>query len=144
MTQVRSDDGLLEMYLPAGSLPDAPVISVQPAAEGISLTQDSLVVIGRPYAVRVSSGSGAVSPAAALNLYFEPEMLGGTSPSRLRIYHWDSGAGRWVSDGGSVDVEHQFVSTQVTQLSTFALMAVTRQALERPTFLPIILRAWSR
>jgi hypothetical protein len=93
------------------------------------------VVVGRPYAARVSSCSGALSQTAALNLYFEPGMLGGVNASSLRIYHWDAGAGWWVSDDGAVDLVHHFVSTEATQLTTFVMMAEMHR-----TFLSLIIR----
>jgi hypothetical protein len=128
-----SPDGLMEIFLPAGGLEGDPVVSIQPASQP-NLEQDGLVVIGRPYEVFVSSGMYDLNLPASLNIFFPPDGIGGLNSQSLRLYRWDPLALRWVQVGDAVDLEHYFVSAQVTQLGTFAILGSP----ELPIFLPLI------
>jgi hypothetical protein len=133
MTRLQSDDGLVQMFLAAASLPNGAVVSIQPAR---IISATGLSWVGKAYSVDASSG--ALSGSAALNVSYDPALLGGLNPANLRLYRWDSGAGRWVFVGGAVDLARHAVGAEVTTLGTFALMAEVSQ--ERHMFLPIVFK----
>jgi hypothetical protein len=131
---LQSVDGRLDLYLPAGSLSGEPVIGIQPGSEA-PLAQGSLVVVGSTYRVNVSSGAYDLAHPAVVTIGYEPGLMAGVDVNSLRIYHWDSEAGQWVSDGGTMDIEHHLVSTQVDRLSTFAILAEKTNGV----YLPVVM-----
>lgn len=122
LTWVKSDDGRMDLFLLAGSLPGEPTVSILPAPQ-MGQAQDRLAVVGGPYEVSVSSGVHNPAEPATVNIQYDPALVEGVNEAQLRIHHWDEVGGRWVSDGGAVDLERQIASTRVGRLGTFAVLA---------------------
>jgi hypothetical protein len=133
LTWLISSDGLMEIFLPAGSLSGDPIISIQPVSQP-SLEQDGLIVVGRSYKVIVSSGVYNLNLPASLNIFFSPEQIAQLNSQSLGLYRWDGLTMRWVLVGEGIDLEHYFVSAQVSQLGTFAILGSP----ERLLFLPLV------
>lgn len=133
LTWLISPDGLMEIFLSAGSLPGDPVVSIQPVSQP-SPGQDGMSVVGRPYEVIVSSGVYSLNLPTTLNIFFPPEEIGQLNSQSLGLYRWDALAMRWVLVGSGLDLEHYFVSAQVNQLGTFAILGSP----ERFIYLPLV------
>jgi hypothetical protein len=133
--RLQSADDDFELVLPAGSLGDGAVVSIQRSRAG-SAEQDNLVRVGSAYQVLVSTGQQIPAVPANVNIRSDSGQLAGVWPGSLRVYHWDDGLQRWILDGGTVWAEFSIVSADVAKLSTFALLG------ERLTFqyLPLVTR----
>lgn len=134
LTWVQSADAKMEVFLQRGSLTGDAIVGVSAASQ--AKPQTGLVLVGKPYAVNVSTGATALNIPANVNLYYASEDVGSLDLKALRIYHWDESSGRWVADGGTVDLENHLVSTQVSRLGTYILAA--RQA--GSLYLPFVRR----
>jgi hypothetical protein len=135
LTWVKSEDGRMDLFLPPGSLPGEPAVSILPAAQ-MGGAQGALAIVGGPYEVSVSSGVTTLAEPATVNIYYDLALATGVNEASLRIHHWDADAGQWVSDGGAVDLTRHFASTQVGDLGIFAVAG--ERAL--PAYLPMVLR----
>ncbi len=128
-----------EIVFPAGSLSaDAAVAAQQTTAGGPAPA--GMVQVSDAYQVFVSTGQYDLDPGATIHMRYHAEQAASARVDTLQIYHWDAGAGQWVSDGGTVDGAFNLVSTDdVGQLSIFAVFG--QQAGENRVYLPLVVRS---
>ena len=118
LTWVQSSDGRMEVFLPAGSLSGNPAIGIQPNVQ-VNFEQDKLKVIGNPYQVTSSTGDIALELPGIVNIYYSGEDIYGGS---LGLYQWDTTNQNWILISTNVDEENHFVSGQITELGTYAVL----------------------
>jgi len=135
---LSSPDGNFELTLPPGGLDADAFLSIQSTTTG-SASQDDLVRVGLPYQVVVSTGQSQLNVPAVVNVRFYPEPATNVILDSLRLYRWDETQDRWIAAGtGMVNVENNMVSTEVNQLSVFALFG--RSVQTETIHLPLIFR----
>ncbi len=117
-TWLKSSDGRMEILLPEGSLTGNPVISIQPTSVA-NMQQDELVVIGNPYLVTTSTGEDTLQLPATLNIYYFLEQMHYVA---IGLYQWDATSENWTLISTNVDSDNHFVSAQITQLGTYAIL----------------------
>ncbi len=127
-----SDDGRLTLDIPAVAIDQSAqaVIAVTkpPAPPG-----GDWITVGDTFDVELPEGASQLSAPATLVLYYPAEMVNYIDLNTLSIHRWDPDKSRWVDLGGTVDKDHRAVSSQVDQLSFFALMAQKTFEIATPT-----------
>lgn len=140
ITMLASADDNFRLVLPIGALSGQVVVSIQRTTTGSS-TQGDLQRVSASYEVLVSSGQYTLHVPATIHMRYHAEQLEGVRPETLQIYRWDEATGRWVSVGGTVDHDFNMVSTQVDQLSVFAILGeVSGMPPAQKLYLPVMLK----
>lgn len=137
LTWVKSADGLMEIFLPAGSLEGEPVVSIQPANRPV-WEQGGMMVVGRPYEISSSDGTIGLNQPAVANIYFASDVVETDGSPRLDLYHWDEQSGRWVPLSGTLELTHNFVSAEITELGAYAIL----RSFEDRQYLPLVVRQY--
>lgn len=137
LTWVKSADGLMEIFLPAGSLEGEPVVSIQPANRPV-WEQGGTMVVGRPYEISSSDGTIGLNQPAVANIYFASDVVETDGSPRLDLYHWDEQSGRWVPLSGTLELTHNFVSAEITELGAYAIL----RSFEDRQYLPLVVRQY--
>jgi hypothetical protein len=116
---VFSNDGLVELYLPAGSLSnDAYVSFTQNGAETGALP-GGLTILSGPHTIQASPG---VTLNNNIGLTLRCLDIGGTL-STAQIYRWDATTEQWIPLESSVLQDHGEVSTAIGTFGTYAVLA---------------------
>ena len=133
-TQVWSEDGKAELYVPAGALPPGGAVSIAPAgAPGAA--PDDLVPLSPPYAVRTTGGA-EFDGGAVLHLYAS----GGrgwaknTAPTTAAVYHWNGDD--WEALESLARVDYGFASASIGGEGLYWLLAERN----KHVYLPLVLR----
>jgi hypothetical protein len=121
-TWLRSEDGRMEILLQPGSLAGNPVVSIQPASD-VTLQQGSLTVAGNAYQVLTSNGEYSLQQPVTLNIYFSLSQFGVQENEVLGLYRWDANTGTWILISTNINPDPRFISAQITQLGTYAVLA---------------------
>jgi hypothetical protein len=135
-SNLRSDDGVVELPLLADTLSGSPWVVIHEAT--VDGTPDGLVRVSQPYEILVSTGQSVLSGTAYLHMHY-PAGLTGILTSTLGIHRWDEEAQRWVALRGKVDGALNCVSVGLNQLSVFAVFGEPGLP-EQRLYLPVILR----
>jgi hypothetical protein len=130
-TKLTSSDGQLEIFLQEGSLIGNPVVSIQPTDQ-VNLTQGELTVKGKSYSITTSNGEYTLQQPATLNIYYSNNQLKLLQSEGFGLYQWDASNGIWILISTATDLKHQFVSAQITELGTFAVMALPLHVIHLP------------
>jgi hypothetical protein len=131
MTKLTSSDGQLEIFLQEGSLIGNPITSIQLTSQ-VNLQQGELTVIGNPYSIITSNGEYTLQQPATLNISYSNNQLKLLQGEGFGIYQWDASNGIWILISTARDLKHQFVSAQITELGTFAVMALPMHFIHLP------------
>lgn len=137
LTWIKSADGLVEIFLQAGSLEGEPVVSIQPANRPV-WEQDGMMVVGRPYEISSSDGTTRLNQPAVANIYFASDVVETDGSPRLDLYRWDEQSGRWVPLRGTLELTHNFVSAEITELGAYAILRMSEHRL----YLPLVARQY--
>jgi hypothetical protein len=136
-TVAYSDDGLVELYLPADSLSDDAYVSFVPDSAA-GPPPEGLVILGGPYSVQASPEVTLNNDVGLTLKYLDAGgALDGIDPSAAQIYRWDAGTEQWVPLTSSVLEGRDEVSTAINAFGTYAVMA---SELQYPVYLPIVVR----
>ena len=136
-TIVRSADDVVELVLPQNALSGNAVVGIQQTTLGSS-GQGTLVRVGDPYEILVSTGQSALNATAYLHMHYPVGLTGVLTPT-LGIYRWNESGQTWVPLGGDVDGEIHRVSVAVNELSVFAVLGRTGTTEER-VYLPVLMK----
>jgi hypothetical protein len=136
INRLTSDDDNFELILPADSLRDDAVVSIQ-AATG-SGAQGNLLRVSAPYRVALSTGQRELKSSATIHMRYHAEAVTGVLTDTLRIHRWDETTERWVPIGGTLHEMLPIVTAHVDELSTFALLG--ERSGHSAVYLPLILR----
>ncbi|MCK5428240.1 MAG: hypothetical protein KAI94_02150, partial [Anaerolineales bacterium] len=135
--RLYSADGNFELVLPAGSLSDNAVISIQQTTVEKD-TQGNLVRVSSPYQVLLSTEQNDLNKNAIVNMRYHADKVANILTETLQLYHWSEETGQWIPDGGLVDEAFFIVSAEVEQISTFALLGQLDDVVE--IYLPGVLK----
>ncbi len=116
---LASNDGALQVVIPAGALPSNVMVTVTPAASPGGGSIGTVYEIG-------PTGTEFATPIT-LTLQYDPSKLGGTDPSMLRVATYASG-GWQMLPGATVDTQTKTVSGTTTHLSPYALVSAATGA----------------
>lgn len=130
---VMSGDGLVEVYLPAGSLSSDTRVMVDTVSLPGSLPEGQELLSG-PYALSLENGAQIQGNANLTIRYLDMNgsfLIADLASSQL--YRWESDS--WQPVEGSKSISNRFVSVSITSGGTFAVFADHRSFL----YLPFIL-----
>jgi hypothetical protein len=131
LSWVKSSDGRMEVFLPAGSLTGNPTVSIQPTSQ-VNTQQGKLMLIGSAYEVISSSGTNTLQLPAVMNIYFSAEQLIQQQNQLIGLYRWDATNQTWVFISPNVDMNKYFVSGQITELGIYAVLAQPMNFIDLP------------
>lgn len=130
-----SGDGLVELYLPEGSLSGDAYVSFVPDA-AVGPPPGGLIILSGPYSVQASPGVTLSNDVGLSLKYLDTGgTLDGIDPSTAQIYRWDAGTEQWVPLTSSVLDGRAEVSTAIDAFGTYAVMAAEPQY---PVYLPVV------
>jgi hypothetical protein len=116
---LASDDGALQVAIPAGALPSNVMVSVTPTTPPGSGSIGTVYEIG-------PTGTQFATPIT-LTLQYDVAKLAGTDPSMLRVATFASG-GWQMLPGAKVDTQAKTVSGTTTHLSPYTLVSAATGA----------------
>jgi hypothetical protein len=120
---VFSNDGLVVLYLPAGSLSNDAYVSFTPNGTGVGAPPEGLAILSGPYTIQSSPGVILNNNIGlTLGCFNIGGTLDGVNLSTAQIYHWDAVAGQWIPLESNVLQEHGEVSTAIAAFGTFAVL----------------------
>ena len=128
LTWLASSDGNMEIYLQAGSLPSNTAVSIQTKYQ-VNMDQGQYTLMGNPYQVMTSTGENSLSIPAAINIYYS---TGFEHFLPAGLYRWDENNQIWVLISTTIDIENQFVSAEINQLGTYAVLGVPMYLINIP------------
>jgi len=132
-------DGKGWLHLEAGSLPTAQAYLVfMPTGVVPQPLPAAMAVIGNAYSLRVSGSLTTTQQPGILGLFYDStQLLPCIEPASLQMARWDGTA--WTLLPSQLDVDHRAVSTLITHLGIYALLApATCEAQPFQVQLPII------
>jgi hypothetical protein len=132
-----SDDGNLQLYLAAGSLPGADAyLVVMPPGALPGLLPPGLEPVGNVYDLTASGALVTLEKPALLTLHYDQALVGPTGvPAGVGLYRWEPTSATWQTVASELDVGQQAVVAPIRALGTYALLAPPTA---RRAFLPII------
>jgi hypothetical protein len=121
---VFSNDGLVVLYLPAGSLSNDAYVSFMLNGTGTGAPSKGLTIVSGPYTIQASPGvilnNNIGLTLSCLDIGGTPD---GVNLSTAQIYRWDAVAGQWIPLESSVLQDHGEVSTAIGTFGTYAVLA---------------------
>jgi hypothetical protein len=135
LTWLTSSDGQMEIFIKSGSLAGTPVVSIDETNVS-NWEQDGFIVVSKAYKVSASNGVSNLSQPAEVSIYYSMDSLSPENLRNLSLYRWDEQTMRWVALVSQVGTDVYFVSAEVEQLGTFAILKKNTQRI----VLPIIIR----
>ena len=120
-TRLMSDDGGLELVVPAASLDSEAWVTIHSTDMGAS-TQGDLRRVGRAYGVHVSSQQESFDPPAVVNLRWDAVASDGIDRRTIQLHRWNAVSQTWELVGGTANPEHDIVSVEVDQFSVFGAL----------------------
>jgi hypothetical protein len=135
-TTIRSNDGQVELYLPAGSLSGDGRVSIFGDAIPEAFS-DGLVRLSGPYRIQPEASLGLVSNAGLTFRYLDTgSSLRNANLATAQVYRWDEAGAQWVSFSTNLLTDHQEASASIDSVGLYILLAERLDT----TYLPIILK----
>ena len=127
---IYGPDGLVELYLPEGTLLADGCLSIAPDSSA-GETPEELVTLSGPYSIHGDEGTALTGNAPLTMGYGDTDALVATA----QIYRWDASEGTWVALNSTVGRDGNWVSAPIDALGTYALMAHRQHVVNLPLVL---------
>ncbi len=135
-TTIRSNDGQVELYMPAGSLSSDGRVSVFPDATPEAFSDD-LVRLSGPYRIQPEAGLGLVRNSGLTFRYLDTGgSLRKANLATAQIYRWDEVSTQWMPLSTSLLTDYHEASANINSFGIYVLMAERLDT----TYLPVILK----
>jgi hypothetical protein len=127
--EIFSDDGNLQLQLPAGSLPGSlQYMAVMPPGALPGSLPEGLRLVGDVYDITVSNAVTTFEYTALLRLHFDASQIDPAQARQLAIYRWDPNTKVWHRLTSTVDSDNLMVSAPVEDIGTYALLWAPSEA----------------